>query len=144
MKYFRYIYKKHLLSRLLVFLAIQLTILGVPAMSQIVISGTVSDQAKKIPLKNVKILIMSIDNLGIAITGQSNEKGSFAFNLDQPGKYIFKASHSGFHEIKTKPIDLITGINIVRIELIAFNNSTITIDVQNHPNNPHTPTHFKK
>lgn len=129
MKYFRYIYKKHLLSRLLVFLAIQLTILGVPAMSQIVISGTVSDQAKKIPLKNVKILIMSIDNLGIAITGQSNEKGSFAFNLDQPGKYIFKASHSGFHEIKTKPIDLITGINIVRIELIAFNNSTITIDV---------------
>ena len=128
MKYLKQINKKKLLSRLLL-LFLQLTILAVPAISQIVISGTVLDQAKKSPLKDTEILITGIDNPSISVKGQSNEQGSFAFNLNQPGKYLLKASRSGFHEIKSKPIDLITGINIVRIELIAFNDSTTTIDV---------------
>ena len=129
MKYLKQTSKKKLLSRLLLFLFLQITILAVPAISQIVISGTVLDQANKSPLNDTEIIITGIDDPSISVTGQSNEQGSFAFNLNQPGKYLLKVNRSGFHEIKSKSIDLITGINIVRIELIPFNDSIVTIDV---------------
>ena len=70
MKYLKQINKKKLLSQLLL-LFLQLTILAVPAISQIVISGTVLDQAKKSPLKDTEILITGIDNPSISVKGQS-------------------------------------------------------------------------
>ena len=76
MKYLKQTSKKKLLSRLLLFLFLQITILAVPAISQIVISGTVLDQANKSPLNDTEIIITGIDDPSISVTGQSNEQGS--------------------------------------------------------------------
>jgi len=99
-----------------------------PLMGQVVVSGRVTDQTK-IPLEAVDISISNLENLSGVVTVQSNEEGSFSFNLDQSGKYLIKATCPGFYEIRGKTIDLIAGVNIVGIELILRKNPSTSLEV---------------
>ncbi len=104
------------------------TCLVSPLTGQVVVSGTVTDQSEN-PIADVRILIENVDNPGAEVATQSNEQGTFGFNLDQGGRYLLKATHADFFQIKGKPLDLISGVNIVNIELILLEDAEVTVDV---------------
>ena len=99
-----------------------------PLMGQVVVSGTVTDQSMN-PIQNASLLIEHSDSPGVKVTTRSSEQGNFSFNLDRAGKYLLQATHGDYYPINGKPLDLITGVNIVDIELILSAEAQITVDV---------------
>lgn len=99
-----------------------------PVMGQVVMSGTVTDQSMN-PIQKVSLLIENRNSPGVQVTTRSNDQGTFSFNLDQAGEYLLQATHGDYYPIKDKGLDLITGLNLVNIELILLEKSLITVDV---------------
>ena len=99
-----------------------------PVMGQVVVSGTVTDQSMN-PIQNASLLIENSDSPGVQVTTRSSEQGNFSFNLDRAGEYLLQATHGDYYPINGKPLDLITGVNIVNIELILSAEAQITVDV---------------
>ncbi len=99
-----------------------------PALGQVVVSGTVTDQGLN-PIQEVSLLIENSGGPGVEVTTRSNEQGTFSFNLDRAGGYLLQANHGDYYPIKDKSLELITGVNLVNIELISLEESRITVDV---------------
>ncbi len=97
------------------------------SLGQVVISGTVTDESKRpIPAATIQL---EGQRPGSVMETVSNEDGAFYLNLDQAGQSLLTVRCPGFYEIKQRPLDFVTGTNIVAVELISKESASFSVDV---------------
>ncbi len=108
-----------------------LSLLACPALSlmgQVQVSGTVTDRNNS-PVAEAGIVIENRDNPDSKAATQSSQQGTFAFDLGQPGRYLLGVARADFFPIEGRAVELISGVNIVKIELIRSEDTGTTLDV---------------
>ena len=106
-------------------------ILACPALclkAQVEVTGTVTDRNSS-PVAAARVVIENLADPASKTTTESNERGEFGFNLRDSGRYLLRVAHADFFPIGGKPVDLISGVNIVNIELIRSRDAGTTLDV---------------
>ena len=101
---------------------------ALPLLGQVQVTGTVTDRNNS-PVAEASIVIENRDSLDSKAATQSDQQGTFAFDLGQPGRYLLGVAHADFFPIEDKPVELINGVNIVKIELIRSKDTGTTLDV---------------
>ena len=99
------------------------------AAAQVILNGTVMDEAQR-PVA-LATLTLESDPPGTTLEGKTNRDGTVSFVLNRPGRYLLSAVASGFFELKQKPIELVAGLNLVTIDLIAKTSMETSLEV--HP-----------
>jgi outer membrane receptor protein involved in Fe transport len=97
------------------------------ALSQVVVSGRSLDENRS-PVVSVLITLES-ELPSSPRQSRSNADGEFTFNLSQAGRYLVSTSSPGFHDLNRRPVDLVVGINVLTIDLVAIQNLIYSLDV---------------
>ena len=101
---------------------------ALPLLGQVQVTGTVTDRNNS-PVAQASVVIENRDSLDSKVATQSDQQGTFAFDLGQPGRYLLGVAHADFFPIEDKPVELINGVNIFKIELIRSQDTGTTLDV---------------
>ena len=107
-----------------VILAVSASSLG----GQVTVSGTVTDPGKD-PIAQVTVVIENPDDPSGKVETRSDDRGAFWFGLDQPGRYLLRATHPDFFPIQGRQVDLVEGDNLVHVELAPSHDSGTSVDV---------------
>ncbi len=95
--------------------------------AQVVINGQIADNLKQ-PLAGAQVRLDS-PNSATLFELTTNPDGSFHLNLDAAGQYFLTIAASGFFTLNRRPIDLIMGVNIISVEMVAQQNSQASLEV---------------
>jgi len=103
--------------------------------AQVRVRGSVLDRSEN-PVQQAWLVIEMVDGPTERAETQSDENGSFRFDLSRAGEYRLTVTHAEFFPIKAKPIELVEGENMARIELIRARAAGTVIDVRSEQRPP--------
>ena len=116
--------------------AISLAACSAAAVSaQVRVRGSVLDRSEN-PVQQARLVIEIVDGPSERAETQSDEQGSFRFDLSRAGEYRLTVTHAEFFPIKAKPIELVEGDNMARVELIRARAAGTVIDVRSEQRPP--------
>lgn len=108
---------------------------AVAVSAQVRVRGSVLDRSEN-PIQHARLVIEMVDGPTERAETQSDEHGSFRFDLGRAGEYRLTVTHAEFFPIKAKPIELVEGENMARIELIRARAAGTVIDVRSEQRPP--------
>lgn len=95
---------------------------------QAAVSGTVTDRNGN-PVPEAAVALEHRDLMGLRLAARSDEHGAFNLATRQVGSFLLDVDHPGFFPIVDRPVDLVAGPNVVKIELTRLRDGGTSLDI---------------